>query len=161
MDQKPLYIFTLALSAGLLVAAAGGGLWGQTEPWYLQWQHIFFSGLCHQQPDRSFWINGQPMAVCTRCFGIYSGLFTGLLAGPILGKMIPRSFLKKLLLVTLILNIVDVAGNMAGFWSNTLLSRSALGFLLAVSAGLLLGRAFIKQETLTLNKKRYGTNRSV
>ncbi len=161
MDQKLLYIFTLVLSAGLLIAAVGGGLFGQTEPRFLQWQQLFFSGLCHQQPHRSFWVNGQPMAVCSRCFGIYSGFFIGLLAGPFLDKMIPKSFLKKLLLVTVILNIVDVVGNIAGLWSNTLLSRLALGFLMAISAGLLLGRAFIKQKNITLNKKSYGPNRTV
>jgi len=26
---------------------------------------------CHQQPDRSFWILGYPMALCCRCFGVY------------------------------------------------------------------------------------------
>lgn len=26
---------------------------------------------CHQQPDRSFWILGYPMALCCRCYGVY------------------------------------------------------------------------------------------
>lgn len=29
---------------------------------------------CHQQPDRSFWIFGYPMALCCRCFGFYTGV---------------------------------------------------------------------------------------
>lgn len=30
---------------------------------------------CHQQPDRSIWIMGYPMALCSRCLGVYMGCF--------------------------------------------------------------------------------------
>ena len=39
-----------------------------------------FSGLCHQDPDRSFLRDGHAMAVCHRCTGIYLGLELGALA---------------------------------------------------------------------------------
>lgn len=26
---------------------------------------------CHQQPDRSFWLLGYPIALCCRCLGVY------------------------------------------------------------------------------------------
>src|SRR5574344_2644406 len=29
---------------------------------------------CHQQPDRSFWILGYPIALCCRCYGFYLGV---------------------------------------------------------------------------------------
>ena len=29
------------------------------------------SYLCHQRPERSFWIGGRPMPVCSRCAGLY------------------------------------------------------------------------------------------
>lgn len=161
MKQKPLYIFVLCLSALLVFIALGGGLFGQAEPWFLQWQHKLFYGLCHQEPDRSFWISGQPMAVCSRCFGIYTGFFAGLIAGPNAVRKIKKAVLKKILLVILIVNIVDVAGNIINIWNNTLFSRFALGFLLAAAAGLLLGKAFVKQPTLINNNKNYGTNRSI
>lgn len=161
MHQKLLYLFTLLVSLFLVITALGGGLFGQAEPWILQWQHTFFSNLCHQQPGRSFWLDGQPMAVCSRCLGIYSGFFVGLLTGPILGKFLSKSFFKKALLVTVILNIVDVAGNMLGIWSNTLISRVSFGFLLAISAGLLLGHAFvIEQNNINTDKNYYGATRS-
>ena len=28
--------------------------------------------VCHQRPDRSFWIHGRPMPVCARCTGLYA-----------------------------------------------------------------------------------------
>ncbi|MDD3593484.1 MAG: DUF2085 domain-containing protein [Candidatus Gastranaerophilales bacterium] len=38
----------------------------------------FLTGLymsaCHQQPDRSFWILGYPLALCCRCYGFYIGV---------------------------------------------------------------------------------------
>src|ERR1044072_5267721 len=30
-----------------------------------------FSGLCHQRPDRSFFIDGHKFGVCARCTGIH------------------------------------------------------------------------------------------
>lgn len=33
-----------------------------------------FSFACHQIPGRSFYINGKPMIICSRCFGIYTGI---------------------------------------------------------------------------------------
>ena len=29
--------------------------------------------ICHQRPERSFFLNGQQMAVCARCTGLYAG----------------------------------------------------------------------------------------
>jgi uncharacterized membrane protein len=29
------------------------------------------SRICHQRPDRCFWIRGRPMPVCARCTGLY------------------------------------------------------------------------------------------
>ena len=38
------------------------------------------SRICHQRPDRCFWIHGRPMPVCARCTGIYTG---AAIAGPL------------------------------------------------------------------------------
>ena len=34
---------------------------------------IYFHS-CHQQPDRSFWFVGYPVALCCRCYGFYLGV---------------------------------------------------------------------------------------
>lgn len=39
-----------------------------------------FHTICHQQPERSFHLAGEPLAVCHRCTGLYLGFFVGLLA---------------------------------------------------------------------------------
>jgi uncharacterized membrane protein len=37
-----------------------------------------FAPACHQDPARSFSLLGAPLAVCSRCLGIYSGFLAGL-----------------------------------------------------------------------------------
>src|SRR5699024_6976143 len=142
--------------------ALGGGVFDQQQPWISQWQHKLFAGFCHQQPSRSFWIGGQPMAVCSRCFGIYSGFALAWISIPFVTKALRRfQYLPKVLFVTLLLNFVDIVGNVLGFWQNTVLSRFITGLLLGIAAAWLLGRAFVKQYQLNQSKNIYGTDRIV
>jgi uncharacterized membrane protein len=41
--------------------------------------YSFFSSICHQLPDRSWHIHGEPLALCIRCTAISIGFFAGLL----------------------------------------------------------------------------------
>jgi len=45
--------------------------------------HSIFKGLCHQEPERSLFLFGSQMAVCSRCAGIYAGLLIGALTPPL------------------------------------------------------------------------------
>ena len=40
-----------------------------------------FSSVCHQQPERCWWLLDHPLAVCVRCLGFYVGAIAALLAG--------------------------------------------------------------------------------
>jgi uncharacterized membrane protein len=154
-----LYLLVLGGMALVFAAALGGGLFGQTEPWFLQWQHKAFMQLCHQMPDRSFQINGQPMAVCSRCIGIYAGFLAGWLALPLFSvTKIGRQYLVKIMLVAaVVINLLDLAGNMLGFWENTLLSRLVLGVWAGGSgAALFRGAFFIKK--VNYKEEYYGRN---
>ncbi|MBN2102832.1 DUF2085 domain-containing protein [bacterium] len=44
--------------------------------------YLWFSPLCHQDPERSILLFGYPMAVCSRCAGIYYGTLLGILLYP-------------------------------------------------------------------------------
>ena len=39
--------------------------------------YLFFSPICHQLPERSFFLAGHQLSVCARCTGIYFGAFVG------------------------------------------------------------------------------------
>jgi uncharacterized membrane protein len=44
----------------------------------------FFAPLCHQSPERCFHLLAEPVAVCTRCLGLYTGVLIGLMVCPLL-----------------------------------------------------------------------------
>jgi len=43
--------------------------------------------ICHQRPERSFWLAGQQLPVCARCIGIYAGVVIGGAIAPLLGRV--------------------------------------------------------------------------
>jgi uncharacterized membrane protein len=46
-------------------------------PGLAQESHLLLKNLCHQMPERSLAFFGEPMAVCSRCAGIYAGIALG------------------------------------------------------------------------------------
>jgi uncharacterized membrane protein len=90
-----------------------------------------FSRFCHQLPERSFYLNGHPFAVCARCTGIYFGFATGVLLYPLV-RTFKRSDApaRKWLLIALVPIALDFALDFFGVWQNTHLSRSVTGALL-------------------------------
>ncbi|MGH9347319.1 MAG: DUF2085 domain-containing protein [Vicinamibacterales bacterium] len=42
--------------------------------------YAFGSLICHQQPDRSFYVAAAQLPVCARCLGLYAGAVAGALA---------------------------------------------------------------------------------
>jgi uncharacterized membrane protein len=94
-----------------------------------------FSHLCHQLPERSFYIEGQKFAVCARCTGIYSGFVLGVLAYPLVRRLrrtdTPE---RKWLLLAALPLAVDFSLTFAGIWENTHTSRLLTGMLLGAMA---------------------------
>ncbi len=132
------HLALLALVAALFMIALGPGLWGPSDitDWYSSWQRSVFASVCHQQPGRSFWLNGAPLAVCERCFGIYFGLLLGVLIAFIHHPSL--SFLKPAAIVAVILLSVDGIASMVGIWDGTLFIRVGTGLLLGLIGGFLL-----------------------
>jgi uncharacterized membrane protein len=90
-----------------------------------------FSGLCHQRPDRSFYIDGHKFGVCARCTGIYFGFAFTLLVYPLVRSLrtVTTPARKWLLLAALPLAI-DFSLTFFGVWENTHTSRLLTGLLL-------------------------------
>ena len=118
----------LGLVSLILVApiAAAGGHNGLAFAIYRA-----FGTMCHQMPERSYFIDGHKFAVCSRCTGIYFGFAFTLLLYPLIRSLRstatpPRSLL---ILATLPLAI-DFSLTFFGFWENTHTSRLLTGALL-------------------------------
>ncbi len=92
----------------------------------------FFSRLCHQDPGRSFMVDGSPIAVCVRCLGVYCGAALATLLG--MGKVPAR----RLLAIAMVLNLLDVATASLHWHGNLPLPRFLLGLLLGVGTGAVL-----------------------
>ncbi len=92
----------------------------------------FFSRLCHQNPARSFTVEGSPVAVCVRCLGIYCGVALAAFL------QFRRVFARRLMAVGLLLNLLDVAAETLHWQGDLPLPRFLLGVLLGVGAGAVL-----------------------
>ncbi len=94
-----------------------------------------FSYVCHQDPERSFFVAGQQFAVCTRCTGIYAGFTATMILYPLLfspnRSQTPER--KWLFLAALPLTI-DFSLGFLGVWQNTHVSRFSTGAILGAAA---------------------------
>ena len=92
----------------------------------------FYARLCHQDPARSFMVEGSPVAVCVRCLGIYCG---AALASLLRVVKFPA---KRLLAIALLFNLLDVATATLDWHGSLPLPRFLLGVLLGMGAGAVL-----------------------
>ena len=95
-----------------------------------------FALVCHQDPERSFWIAGAPLAICVRCLGIYLGVSAGAFLRT------SRELALKLCVAAAALNILDVIAETAALHGNLPLPRFLLGLAAGMALGALLRAAF-------------------
>ena len=90
-----------------------------------------FSYLCHQLPERSFYLAGHQFAVCARCTGLYVGFAAASLGYPLV-RSLKRTDTpaRRWLLLAAAPMAIDVGLDMLGVWKNTHLSRLITGLLL-------------------------------
>ncbi|HVS14574.1 MAG TPA: DUF2085 domain-containing protein, partial [Thermoanaerobaculia bacterium] len=103
----------LWLGAVLLAPLAAGADW-RVAPWLYAAFHL----VCHQIPERSFFLGEHALAVCHRCTGLYAGGLLGLLALPGLHRL--RHWLTqqpKRMLWLMLPMLIDVALPWSTWWS--------------------------------------------
>jgi uncharacterized membrane protein len=49
--------------------------------------YVIGSFICHQRPERSFWLADAQLPVCARCIGIYAGVVAGGVMAPLVGPV--------------------------------------------------------------------------
>ena len=104
-----------------------------------------FAIVCHQQPERSFWIFGAEMAICARCLGIYLGAAAGLLFGT------SRRIAFRLLIVAAALNLLDVVTEFAALHGNWVAIRFVLGLVLGAAAALMISSSMAAKAPSTID----------
>jgi uncharacterized membrane protein len=117
-------IFMGLIIGAPLLLSSGHAFWGLT---------IFqaFSFVCHQIPERSFFIAGHPFAVCSRCTGIYAGFTIATLTYPLVRSLRQTEAPpRKWLFLAVLPLAIDFALGFFDIWANTHSSRFASGALL-------------------------------
>ena len=90
-----------------------------------------FGTLCHQIPERSYFIDGHKFAVCSRCTGIYAGFAFTLLLYPLVRSLRNTATPPRNLLILATLPLaIDFSLTFFGVWENTHTSRLLTGALL-------------------------------
>ena len=121
--------FVCAAALALLVApavlAAAGSPFGEVLRWLA-------SPICHQLPERSFSMFGEPLAVCQRCAGLYLGFVLGAASWPRLPRLAARLAASPRWVLAFMIPLgIDWAV------ANTAASRFATGLLAAFPVALL------------------------
>lgn len=94
---------------------------------------LFFSPVCHQDPARSLWLFGAPVAVCARCLGMYLGAALGAWVRA------PQRVLLPVMIGAASINLLDITTELIGLHGNWIATRFGFGFALGVSLGALVG----------------------
>jgi len=140
--RSPLYLAVLFVSLTVALIAIGPGLYSDVTfgQWIVSWQREVFSMVCHQQFDRAFHIGQVPMAVCSRCFGIFTLFGLTLITVPFIKQSDTRNrWAIMLVFLALFINVIDFSANAIGIWENTLNSRFLAGASIGFTSALLLG----------------------
>ena len=137
-NRRPLLMWlVLALgSAGAIGLIVGAPL-ALKAGWPLLGLTLYrsFSYLCHQIPERSFFVAGHPFAVCSRCFGLYAGFAAAVIFYPLVKSLrTTETPARKWLLVAALPMAIDFSIEFLGLGHNSHFSRFSTGALIGAVA---------------------------
>src|ERR1041384_980355 len=133
-SRRPLVFWLVSAAGGMFivsliviapVAAAGG------DNEIAGGSYRGFGVFCHQRADRSYFIEGHKLAVCSRCTGLYAGFAFTLLIYPLVRSL--RSAAtppRRVLFLAAVPLLIDFSLTFFGLWENTHTSRLLTGALL-------------------------------
>jgi uncharacterized membrane protein len=124
--RVPLAILALVLT----LAPVAAPLLAASHPLAALLIRNFFSRLCHQDPRRSFVVDGSAVAVCVRCLGIYWGVAVG--------ALVRLKAARWLLGLALIVNLADVVSEAMRWHGNVPFVRFFFGLMLGLGVGAVL-----------------------
>ena len=107
--------------------------------------YTFFGYICHQKPERSFFILGYQFAVCSRCFGVYFGLLAGIVTYPLWRGVDDVTPLPRIWLFLSLVPIgIDWLLGVLGIWENTYASRFITGLILGFACAVFVVPALVE-----------------
>lgn len=110
-----------------------------------EWIYFFCEPTCHQIPERSFFINGVPLAVCIRCLSFYIGGLI-VIALQFFKKTINEKYIKWLVLLCVPL-LIDFILEKMGVYNNIIELR--------IITGVLFGGSFFYLILLSISQIQY------
>jgi uncharacterized membrane protein len=120
-------VLVLAILSLILIAPLTAG----SQPHLAKSIYGGFALLCHQLPERSYFIAGHKFAVCARCTGLYAGFAFTLLLYPLLRPLRTIDWPPPVWLVLAAVPMaIDFGLTFLGIWQNTHTSRLLTGLLL-------------------------------
>ena len=112
-----------------------------------------FSHVCHQAPERSFFLAGNQFAVCSRCTGLYFGFAALVILYPLFTSLRrTQTPERKWLFIAAVPLAIDFGLGLFGVWDNTHWSRFITGALLGGTAVLYVMPALVQ---LSLRAKKH------
>jgi len=121
------------------------------------WNALYSMGdrLCHQQADRSFFLNGNQMPFCSRCTAIFVGMVIGLAI--MIKYRLPLSDRFIFYIIICLTPVrIDGVGQLIGLWESTNIIRVVTGLPAGLLTGILLGLLIDEvSEIIYICKKRY------
>ncbi len=104
-----------------------------------EYVYRFFQPICHQRPERSFFLFGQKLAVCVRCSSMYFAFLVGGCLFPLTRKWGTRRTPSRAILILALLPIVfEVAAEWAGLYTSTVWTRAITGGMFGYVVSLIL-----------------------
>ena len=157
--RRPLLMWFLAAAGSLAIMSliilaplaldAGHPFWGLTI-------YRAFSYVCHQIPERSFFIAGHQFAVCSRCTGLYAGFAAATVVYPVVRSLRQTEApARRWLFIAAAPLAIDFALGYLGIWDNTHSSRFATGALLGAIAVF-----YVMPGLMDLSLRDWGTKRT-
>ncbi len=93
-----------------------------------EYVYRFFQPICHQRPERSFFVLGEQLGVCVRCSSMYFGFLVGVLLYPHThGLGTVRIPARSVLALALLPIVFEVAAEWVGLYASTVLTRTITG----------------------------------
>lgn len=93
--------------------------------------YSFFSSACHQVEERSFFMFGNPLPVCSRCSSVYFSFLLAVILYPFIkgleNKKLPPIWI---LLIVSLLVFLDAVLDIFGIFKNTFATRTISGALI-------------------------------